>query len=48
MKADGTRETIRPDRKGLARVSVCRGAGELAGLPLLTITSPLPNLSSTT
>lgn len=35
MKADGTRETIRPDRKGLARVSVCRGAGELAGLPFI-------------
>ncbi|KAF2110710.1 ubiquitin carboxyl-terminal hydrolase-domain-containing protein [Lophiotrema nucula] len=35
MKADGTRETIRPDRKGLARVSVCRGQGELAGLPFI-------------
>jgi PAB-dependent poly(A)-specific ribonuclease subunit 2 len=35
MKADGTRETIRPDRKGLARVSVCRGAGELAGIPFI-------------
>ena len=35
MKADGTRETIRPDRKGLARVSVCRGAGELAGVPFI-------------
>lgn len=35
MKADGTRETIRPDRKGLARVSVCRGAGEQAGLPFI-------------
>lgn len=35
MKADGTRETIRPDRKGLARVSVCRGAGEHAGLPFI-------------
>lgn len=35
MKADGTRETIRPDRKGLARVSVCRGKGEHAGLPFI-------------
>jgi PAB-dependent poly(A)-specific ribonuclease subunit 2 len=35
MKADGTRQTIRPDRKGLARVSVCRGAGEHAGLPFI-------------
>ncbi|KAF2744609.1 PAB-dependent poly(A)-specific ribonuclease-like protein subunit pan2 [Sporormia fimetaria CBS 119925] len=35
VKADGTRETIRPDRKGLARVSVCRGAGEQAGLPFI-------------
>ncbi|KAF2001926.1 PAB-dependent poly(A)-specific ribonuclease-like protein subunit pan2 [Amniculicola lignicola CBS 123094] len=35
MKADGTRETIRPDRKGLARVSVCRGEGESAGLPFI-------------
>lgn len=35
MKADGTRETIRPDRKGLARVSVCRGEGEQAGLPFI-------------
>ncbi|KAF2874290.1 ubiquitin carboxyl-terminal hydrolase-domain-containing protein [Massariosphaeria phaeospora] len=35
MKADGTRETIRPDRKGLARVSVCRGEGEYAGLPFI-------------
>jgi PAB-dependent poly(A)-specific ribonuclease subunit 2 len=35
MKADGTRETIRPDRKGLARVSVCRGEGEKAGLPFI-------------
>ncbi|RYN40444.1 PAB-dependent poly(A)-specific ribonuclease subunit [Alternaria tenuissima] len=35
MKADGTRQTIRPDRKGLARVSVCRGEGEQAGLPFI-------------
>ena len=35
MKADGTRQTIRPDRKGLARVSVCRGQGEHAGLPFI-------------
>jgi PAB-dependent poly(A)-specific ribonuclease subunit 2 len=35
MKADGTRETIRPDRKGLARVSVCRGEGERAGIPFI-------------
>ncbi|KAI8935577.1 poly(A)-specific ribonuclease [Plenodomus lindquistii] len=35
MKADGTRQTIRPDRKGLARVSVCRGSGEQAGLPFI-------------
>ncbi|XTI82352.1 PAB-dependent poly(A)-specific ribonuclease subunit PAN2 [Cenococcum geophilum] len=45
MKADGTRETIRPDRKGLARVSVCRGAGELAGLPFIddyiSVTEPV-------
>jgi PAB-dependent poly(A)-specific ribonuclease subunit 2 len=35
MKADGSRQTIRPDRKGLARVSVCRGSGEHAGLPFI-------------
>ena len=35
MKADGTRETIRPDRKGLARVSVCRGQGLNSGLPFI-------------
>jgi PAB-dependent poly(A)-specific ribonuclease subunit 2 len=35
MKADGTRQTIRPDRKGLARVSVCRGEGVHAGLPFI-------------
>lgn len=35
MKADGTRQTIRPDRKGLARVSVCRGEGEMAGIPFI-------------
>lgn len=35
VKSDGTRETIRPDRKGLARVSVCRGSGENAGLPFI-------------
>jgi PAB-dependent poly(A)-specific ribonuclease subunit 2 len=35
MKADGTRQTIRPDRKGLARVSVCRGEGEIAGIPFI-------------
>lgn len=35
VKADGTRETIRPDRKGLARVSVCRGSGLHSGLPFI-------------
>ena len=35
VKADGTRETIRPSRLGLARVSVLRGAGEHAGEPFI-------------
>jgi PAB-dependent poly(A)-specific ribonuclease subunit 2 len=45
MKADGTRQTIRPDRKGLARVSVCRGSGEFAGVPFIddyiAVTEPI-------
>lgn len=35
MKADGTRETVRPERSGLARVSVLRGAGPDQGLPFI-------------
>ncbi|KAF1982126.1 PAB-dependent poly(A)-specific ribonuclease subunit PAN2 [Aulographum hederae CBS 113979] len=35
IKADGTRETIRPSRLGLARVSVLRGAGLDEGLPFI-------------
>ncbi|PSK54749.1 hypothetical protein B9Z65_3838 [Elsinoe australis] len=35
LRADGTRETIRPPRLGLARVSVCRGAGTDTGLPFI-------------
>lgn len=35
IKADGTRETIRPSRLGLARVSVLRGAGIDEGLPFI-------------
>ncbi|KAF2227442.1 ubiquitin carboxyl-terminal hydrolase-domain-containing protein [Elsinoe ampelina] len=35
LKADGTRETIRPPRLGLARVSVLRGAGSDTGLPFI-------------
>ncbi|KAF2802391.1 PAB-dependent poly(A)-specific ribonuclease subunit PAN2 [Mytilinidion resinicola] len=45
MSADGTREVIRPDRKGLGRVSVCRGSGELARLPFIddyiAVTEPI-------
>lgn len=48
IKSDGTRETIRPERLGLARVSVLRGAGEDAGLPFIndyiTITEPVVDL----
>jgi PAB-dependent poly(A)-specific ribonuclease subunit 2 len=35
IKADGTRQTIRPSRLGLARVSVLRGAGQDADLPFI-------------
>jgi PAB-dependent poly(A)-specific ribonuclease subunit 2 len=35
MTADGTRETIRPSRLGLARVSVLRGTGQDADLPFI-------------
>lgn len=35
LRADGTRETIRPPRLGLARVSVCRGAGTDTGIPFI-------------
>lgn len=35
VKADGTHETIRPARSGLARVSVLRGNGEEEGVPFI-------------
>ncbi|KAK6354956.1 poly(A)-specific ribonuclease [Orbilia brochopaga] len=35
VKADGTRETIRPSRLSLARVSVLRGHGEGEGTPFI-------------
>lgn len=35
IKADGTRETVRPPRLGLARVSVLRGVGPYEGLPFI-------------
>ncbi|EPS41531.1 hypothetical protein H072_4574 [Dactylellina haptotyla CBS 200.50] len=35
VKADGTRETIRPSRLSLARVSVLRGNGESEGVPFI-------------
>jgi PAB-dependent poly(A)-specific ribonuclease subunit 2 len=35
IKADGTRETIRPSRFGLARVSVIRGSGIDEGVPFI-------------
>ena len=35
IKADGTRETVRPSRLGLARVSVLRGAGDDEGIPFI-------------
>lgn len=35
IKADGKRETIRPSRLGLARVSVLRGSGQDADLPFI-------------
>lgn len=35
VKADGTQETIRPAKSGLARVSVLRGAGEGEGVPFI-------------
>jgi PAB-dependent poly(A)-specific ribonuclease subunit 2 len=45
IKADGTRETIRPSRLGLARVSVLRGQGPDADLPFIddyiAITEPV-------
>ncbi|QDS72369.1 hypothetical protein FKW77_008301 [Venturia effusa] len=45
IKADGTRETVRPSRLGLARVSVLRGSGHDAELPFIddyiAITEPV-------
>lgn len=45
IKADGTRETIRPSRLGLARVSVLRGDGPDVDLPFIddyiAITEPV-------
>ncbi|KAL2392816.1 PAN2-PAN3 deadenylation complex catalytic subunit pan2 [Exophiala dermatitidis] len=35
FKADGTQETIRPAKSGLARVSVLRGQGDLEGVPFI-------------
>ncbi|KAK4940490.1 poly(A)-specific ribonuclease [Elasticomyces elasticus] len=35
LHSDGTHETVRPSRLGLARVSVLRGAGNDAGLPFI-------------
>jgi len=35
VKADGTQETIRPAKSGLARVSVLRGDGESEGSPFI-------------
>lgn len=35
IKADGTRETVRPPRLGLARVSVLRGSGPEESLPFI-------------
>lgn len=35
VKADGTQETIRPAKSGLARVSVLRGVGEEEGVPFI-------------
>lgn len=35
VKADGSREVVRPARRGLARVSVLRGAGTDEGLPFI-------------
>ena len=35
VKADGSREVVRPSRSGLARVSVLRGSGMDEGVPFL-------------
>jgi PAB-dependent poly(A)-specific ribonuclease subunit 2 len=35
IKPDGTRETVRPSRLGLARVSVLRGIGHSEGVPFI-------------
>jgi PAB-dependent poly(A)-specific ribonuclease subunit 2 len=35
IKADGSRETVRPSRLGLARVSVLRGEGSLQDVPFI-------------
>lgn len=35
VKADGSREVVRPSRSGLARVSVLRGSGLEEGVPFL-------------
>ena len=45
VKADGTQETIRPAKSGLARVSVLRGQGSAEGVPFIddyiTIRDPI-------
>ena len=45
VKADGTQETIRPAKSGLARISVLRGSGENEGKPFIddyiTIRDPI-------
>lgn len=45
IKADGSRETVRPTRLGLARVSVLRGSGDDEGIPFIddyiTIAEPV-------
>ena len=45
VKADGTHETIRPAKSGLARVSVLRGQGDDEGVPFIddyiTISDPI-------
>lgn len=35
VRADGTKETIRPSRNGLGRVSVLRGEGMMEGVPFI-------------
>lgn len=45
VKADGTQETIRPAKSGLARVSVLRGAGEFEGAPFIDDWITIPETS---